>query len=67
MISNERAHFSACIGAYGILMTYYQRKRQIKEIFFHYYFFNVDILLINKVPVMKCLHRSHKHSYGANC
>ena len=52
-ISNERAHFSACLGANSILMTFYSKKQQNKYLYFHFYFFNMDILLNNKLPVMK--------------
>ena len=45
--------FSACLGANGILMTFYSKKRQIKCLFFHFYFLNMDILLNNKPPVIK--------------
>ena len=43
-ISNERAHLSVCLGANGILMMFYLRKRQIKDLFFHLYVLNIDIL-----------------------
>ena len=52
-IWNERAHFSACLGANGISMTFYSKKWQIKYQFFHFYFLNIDILLNNKLPVIK--------------
>ena len=32
-ISNERAQFSVCIGANGILMTFYPKKQKIKDLF----------------------------------
>ena len=51
-ISNEWAHFSACLGANGILMTFYSKKQQIKYLFFHFYFLNMDILLNNRLPVI---------------
>ena len=44
-ISNERAHFSSCLGFNGILMTFYSKKWQIKYLFFNFYFLNMDILL----------------------
>ena len=52
-ISNERAHYSACLRANGVLMTFYSKKRQIKDLFFHFYFLSMDILLNNELPVMK--------------
>ena len=42
-LSNERAQFSAYVGASGILMTFYPKKHQIKDLFFHFYFLNMDI------------------------
>ena len=29
------------------------KKRQIKYLFFHFYFLNMDILLTNKLPIIK--------------
>ena len=51
-ISNERAHYSAYLRANGVLTTFYSKKRQIKDLFFHFYFFSMDILLNNELPVM---------------
>ena len=34
-------------------MTFYPKKQKIKDLFFHLYFLNMDILLNNKLPVMK--------------
>ena len=64
-ISNERAHFSACLGANGILMTFYSKKRLIKYLFFHFYFLNMDILLNIKLPVIKfCTGIKNTHMEG---
>ena len=32
-------------------MTFYSKRGQIKDLFFHFYFLNMDILLNNKLPV----------------
>ena len=42
-LSNGRAHFSAYFGSSGILMTFNPKKHQIKDLFFHFYFLNMDI------------------------
>ena len=47
--SNERAYFSACVGANGILMKVDLKKRQFEDLFFHFYFSNGDILLHNEL------------------
>ena len=52
-ISNERAHFSANLSVSGNFMTFYQKKHQIKDLFFHFYFLNMHILLNNELPGMK--------------
>ena len=33
-------------------MKFYSKKRQIKYLFFHFYFLNMDILLTNKLPII---------------
>ena len=33
-------------------MTFYSKRGQIKDLFFHFYFLNMDILLNNKLLVM---------------
>ena len=33
-------------------MTVYPKKQKIKDLFFHFYFLNMDILLNNELPVM---------------
>ena len=64
-ISNERAHFSVRHGANGILMTFYPKKQKIKDLFFHFYFLNMDILLNNELPVMKfCTDVKNIHMKG---
>ena len=50
--SNERAYFSACVDANGILINLGLKKRQIKNLFFHFYFLNSDILLNNELTVI---------------
>ena len=50
--SNERAYFSACVDAIGILMNLELKKRQIYNLFFHFYFLNSDILLSNELTVI---------------
>ena len=52
-ISNERAHYSVCLGANGSLMTFYPKKQKIKDIFVHFYILNINILLNNELTVMK--------------
>ena len=34
-------------------MTFYAKKQKIKDLFFHFYFFNMDILLNDELLVMK--------------
>ena len=61
-ISNERAHFSVCLGANGSFMTFYPKKQKIKDLSVHFYFLNMDILLNNELPVMKfCTDVKHIH------
>ena len=64
-ISNKRAHLSVCLGANGSLMTFYPKKQKIKDLFVHFYFLNMDILLNNELPVMKfCTHVKNIHVKG---
>ena len=46
-------------------MTFYPKKQKIKDLFFHFYFLNMDILLNNELPVMKfCTDVKNIHMEG---
>ena len=45
-------HFSAGFGAHGILTKFDIKRRQIKDLFCHFNFLNMDILRSDEHPVI---------------
>ena len=46
-------------------MTFYPKKQKIKDLFVHFYFLNMDILLNNDLPEMKfCTDVENIHMEG---